>query len=175
MTEEGAGFRASGAGVEPNQTSGTRSELLQQTAKLDCVVEFEAARILRDTHDARPIADLDRFEEQSLATGSNRRIVCAACRHPITAERNRIAVNGAAEHTCVNPHGITFHIGCFAAAPGCCALGVPTTDFTWFRGFAWSYALCGTCGTLLGWRYQGSGAKSFFGLILNRLVVESRS
>lgn len=116
--------------------------------------------------------DVDALDEEGMATGSDRRIVCAVCRHPITAERERIAVNGAAEHTCVNPHGITFHIGCFAAAPGCRALGVPTTDFTWFRGFAWSYAHCGACRTLLGWHYQGPGDASFFGLIMNRLMVE---
>jgi hypothetical protein len=144
-------------------------------AKLHRVLGSDIHRLLRDSRDARPVADLDALDEERAAGGSNRRIVCAACRHPITAERNRIEVNGAAEHTCVNPHGLTFHIACFDVAPGCRSVGVPTTDFTWFRGFAWSYALCGACAILLGWRYQGTAAASFFGLIVNRLVVENES
>lgn len=134
---------------------------------------FDERHLLRDSRDTRRAADLDVADDEAIASDSNRRIVCAACRHPITAERDRVAVNGAVEHKCVNPYGLTFHIACFAAAPGCRAFGVPTTDFTWFRGFAWSYALCGACGTLLGWRYQGAGASSFFGLIVNRLLVEN--
>ncbi len=67
--------------------------------------------------------------------------------------------------------GIVFHIGCFGDAPGCRTTGVPTSEFTWFGGFAWSLALCGNCNAHLGWRYQGAQV-SFFGLILDRLAEE---
>jgi hypothetical protein len=100
-----------------------------------------------------------------------RRILCAACGHTITSEQQRIEVNGRHEHRCVNPAGIIFHIGCFQRAPGCLTHGVPTTEFTWFPGFGWNYALCGGCSVLLGWQYQGPAA-TFFGLILNRLATE---
>ncbi|HVO28258.1 MAG TPA: cereblon family protein [Candidatus Margulisiibacteriota bacterium] len=99
-----------------------------------------------------------------------RRIVCASCGHAITTERQRIEMAGRHEHRCVNPDGVIFHIGCFRYAPGCVIRGVPTTEFTWFPGYAWSYALCDGCATLLGWYYQSNDA-AFFGLILNRLAT----
>ncbi len=103
---------------------------------------------------------------------SGRRIVCAVCGHPISSERERIEMKGRHEHRCMNPDGVVFHIGCFHRAPGCVTHGVPTMEFTWFPGFAWNYALCAGCSTLLGWQYHGADATAFFGLILNRLATE---
>jgi hypothetical protein len=80
-----------------------------------------------------------------------------------------IDVGGAHRHSFVNPAGVTFEIGCFREAPGCMVEGEPTTELTWFAGFAWSYALCANCRAHLGWCYEGEGAR-FFGLILARLV-----
>jgi hypothetical protein len=45
-----------------------------------------------------------------------KRLFCAACRHPVTHQDERIPVQGAHEHRCTNPHGITYHIGCFHEA-----------------------------------------------------------
>lgn len=101
-----------------------------------------------------------------------RQLLCAACGHRITTEATRIEMDGRHQHHCVNPHGYAFDIGCFAAAPGCRVCGAPTLEFTWFAGFAWSYALCGGCNELLGWRYDGSDGSSFYGLILNRIVAD---
>jgi hypothetical protein len=113
----------------------------------------------------KPVLENDRES----TTGG--RIVCASCGHTITTERQRMEMKGRHEHRCVNPDGVIFHIACFRHAPGCASHGVPTTEFTWFPGFAWSYALCGRCATMLGWRYQSTEA-AFFGLILNRLATE---
>jgi hypothetical protein len=109
--------------------------------------------------------------ERDMAAAAGRAIVCAACRHVVTREDERLRVNGSHEHTCVNPHGFVFRIGCFGTAPGCRDAGTPTTGFTWFPGFAWSYAPCGGCAALLGWRYRGGDSASFFGLILDRLAT----
>lgn len=99
-------------------------------------------------------------------------IRCAACGHPITTASQRISVAGAHQHTRLNPHGYVFLFGCFRAAPGCAVAGVPTEEDTWFPGHRWSHALCGACGAHLGWRFDGAGAESFFGLVLERLVEE---
>jgi hypothetical protein len=124
-----------------------------------------------DRQDPEVRAPVQPAVEDGQRSMTGRRIVCAACGHPITTERQRIEVNGRHEHRCVNPDGVLFHIGCFHRAPGCVTQGVPTTAFTWFPGFAWTYALCAVCSTLLGWQYQGVDASSFFGLILNRLTT----
>jgi hypothetical protein len=114
-----------------------------------------------------PVRQTDAGDERVL----HRRlpIVCAACGHRITDDGERIEIDGRHDRHCVNPQGYEFHIGCFRRAPGCPVTGAPTLEFTWFPGFAWSYALCGGCGELLGWRYDGADASSFYGLILNRL------
>ena len=45
-------------------------------------------------------------------------IVCRSCLFPITRPDQRIAIQGAHEHTFANPHGIVFQIGCFGSADG---------------------------------------------------------
>lgn len=95
---------------------------------------------------------------------------CAHCNAPITDTEQRIAIQGRYEHTFTNPHERVFHIGCFAAAPGCAQVGIATAEWTWFSGYSWQVALCRHCGTHLGWHYRGTGSDAFYGLILNRLV-----
>ncbi len=103
------------------------------------------------------------------------RLYCAACGHPVTRERWRIAVNGAHEHVVFNPAGRLFRIGCFAVADGAAAVGAASDAFTWFKGFMWRIALCAGCGAHLGWRYSSGGALAdFFGLILGMLSASPR-
>jgi hypothetical protein len=97
------------------------------------------------------------------------RLFCAACRHPVTYRDQRIPVHGTHEHHCTNPHGVTYHIGCFREAAGCSAIGVATTEFTWFPGYAWRIVLCAHCRAHLGWRFQ-SDDDYFHGLIVARLT-----
>ena len=97
------------------------------------------------------------------------RLFCAACRHPVTHQDECILVQGAHEHRCTNPHGITYHFGCFRAAVGCAVTGEAMTEYTWFPGYAWRIALCANCHTHLGWRFQ-SQEDYFHGLIVARLT-----
>lgn len=102
-----------------------------------------------------------------------KRLFCATCRHPITHQDERIPVQGGHEHRFTNPHGITYHIGCYREAAGCSVVGESTAEFTWFPGYAWRIALCANCQTHLGWRFQTAG-EYFHGLILNRLTSIGR-
>lgn len=98
-----------------------------------------------------------------------KRLFCAACRHPVTHLDERIPVQGNHEHRFTNPHGITYHIGCYREAAGCSAVGEGTKEFSWFPGHAWRIVLCANCRTHLGWRFH-SGDEYFHGLIVNRLT-----
>jgi len=98
-----------------------------------------------------------------------KRLFCAACRHPITHQDERIIVQGGHEHTFTNPQGMTYHIGCFREAVGCAAAGEATTEYSWFSGYAWRIAYCAHCHVHLGWRFQ-SDTDYFHGLIVNRLI-----
>jgi len=99
--------------------------------------------------------------------------LCKFCRRRITASSEQIAVNGQHAHICANPYGLLFEVGCFARAVGCQVTGNPTTEFTWFPGYAWSIALCAGCANHLGWHYTGKPPSEFYGLILSHLVEES--
>ena len=119
--------------------------------------------------DPGPLSDPDVREQ------STRGIVCATCAASITSPDHRIAVRGAHEHRFMNPAGFLFHIGCFAHAIGCTIVGPDSLEYPWFAGFAWRFAMCGSCSQHLGWHFrkpheENDGDAGFFGLVLDRLV-----
>jgi hypothetical protein len=101
-----------------------------------------------------------------------RLLLCAACRLPVTDDRQRIEMADRHEHVCTNPHGFAYRIGCFRDAPGCAAVGPQDSAFSWFPGYTWQIAVCRRCHGHLGWVFR-SGAERFHGLILDRLVEDS--
>lgn len=98
---------------------------------------------------------------------SQGRVVCSVCMAFICRTSDIMEVNGSEVHSCVNPAGIRFTLICFSDSE-CSVRGKPTEEFTWFPGFAWSYALCPECGSHLGWNYTGRES-CFFGLIKDML------
>lgn len=107
--------------------------------------------------------------QRETGTTPERAVVCASCRHPVTADGARIPVAGDHEHRFVNPHGFVFDVQCFRDAPGCEVVGPPTAEFSWFPGFDWSIAYCAGCATHLGWRFEGLG-REFYALVKDRLA-----
>jgi hypothetical protein len=99
------------------------------------------------------------------------RLLCRSCGSPVTTEAERIAIEGQHVHRRTNPSGIDFEFGCFGAASGAETVGEPTTDFSWFAGYAWIYSVCRSCTAHLGWHFEGAGP-SFHALILDRLARE---
>lgn len=93
---------------------------------------------------------------------------CAVCEHRITDRAYRSAMSGGHEHTFVNPGGFTFRIGCFVAAPGCKHVGETSDAFSWFPGWKWQIAICGSCHTHVGWIFR-CGGEQFHGLIVSAL------
>ena len=96
-----------------------------------------------------------------------RAFFCAGCVTRVCAESDLIPVAGKSQHRFVNPAGCAFEIACFGAA-ACTIEGEPTVEHTWFADHAWSIANCRNCSRQLGWFF--SGATSFYGLILARLI-----
>ena len=126
------------------------------------------------TFEALEEADLDELlASQKAREDKGQAIRCSACGQRITSAGERISQAGSHEHNFANPAGFEFHIGCFRAAPGCGQMGSVTEAWTWFRGYAWSVALCTQCGTHLGWAYRPMGTgEGFYGLILDKLTTE---
>jgi hypothetical protein len=96
-------------------------------------------------------------------------ILCKFCGNHITSPKEIIEIGDNHSHTFSNPAGKTFIIGCFLTAIGCLNYGDSTTEYTWFPGFNWCYALCSGCHSHIGWFYK-SNKNSFYGLILNSLA-----
>ncbi len=123
---------------------------------------FDASRLTSAEHnpeDAVPDAE---------NTPSARALICATCGAVVTSSAERTFRDDSFEHVFTNPGGFVYRIGCFRKAPGCLERGEPTDFFTWFRGYAWSFAVCRSCVAHLGWHYTGR-EDEFFGLILNHL------
>lgn len=89
---------------------------------------------------------------------------CKNCNHTITRAAFAIEPH---EHTFRNPAGYSFHLLCYSDAPGAGETGQPTTEATWFPGYAWSFAFCQECLNHLGWWFNGSDR--FAGLIATRV------
>jgi hypothetical protein len=96
-------------------------------------------------------------------------LYCAACNLKITNENQKTTMRGKTEHTFFNPQGNVFHIGCFKEAPGCRAVGAPSSEFSWFSGYDWQIVCCSSCHEHLGWLFLQGLESYFFGLILVRL------
>jgi hypothetical protein len=94
--------------------------------------------------------------------------LCAFCLNRVANERDRFVFNGNDEFTFSNPEGIRFEIITFPRTLSRRQAGVPTLDYTWFPGHAWSYCQCDRCGQHLGWLYAGQ--HEFAGLITYRIV-----
>ena len=114
-------------------------------------------------------SDID-IKDDEKERDEKRFFLCKICRNAITEYETKINVEGHHVHIFTNPADIEYSIGCFSSANGCYTTGVPTSRFTWFPGFRWSYALCSKCRNHMGWSYKSS-LSSFFGLILDNLIV----
>ena len=112
----------------------------------------------------RPLRDVKEQEKKPLQEV----LFCTFCGKPITSRLHELAVNGSYCHTFFNPAGIVFELGCYNRAPGCSVAGTPTAEFSWFKGYLWTFALCRGCDSHLGWFFD-SGDTAFWGLILNKL------
>lgn len=127
-------------------------------------------RFLKDGGAAGAVAERPApTDAQAPETRPRRVIRCAACDSPVAWPEQAIEVQGTHRHQCTNPHGLSFVIACYRRAAGCGPIGQATTEWSWFRGFAWRIGLCRGCGAHLGWRYDAQDVEPFFGLIVDRL------
>ncbi len=109
-------------------------------------------------------------ETKEKEPGAEEYILCRQCLQVITSPAERIEMQGAHQHTFANPHGSVYQIGCFRSAAGCGYAGRPTDEFSWFKGYSWRIAVCGSCLFHLGWLFISQGSDSFNGLILDHLI-----
>lgn len=68
----------------------------------------------------------------------------------------------------VNPSGYVHEIMTLLKASGLALIGVPTEEYSWFPGYAWTVAYCATCEYQMGWLFTATNKKlkprSFWGI-----------
>ena len=131
---------------------------------------MSALELRRDNAREEPYHNAPLPDPDSIS-GEDRQLLCRTCRSPITSESELISIEGSRLHHRTNPNGIKFEFGCFREAPGAVARGQPTSEFSWFSGYVWSYSMCRGCDSHLGWHFEGK-EPSFHGLILDQLTSE---
>ena len=137
------------------------------------VLEIVQTHLLRERSrkkDGRSTPEQVEEQAPEQSTEEEEYILCRQCRQAITRPDERITVQGSHQHTFANPQGIVFEIGCFKTAQGCGYAGPPSTEFTWFSGYAWRVSFCSLCLTHLGWIFIADSGDSFHGFILDRLI-----
>ncbi|WP_415714832.1 cereblon family protein [Maridesulfovibrio sp.] len=115
-----------------------------------------------------PDSGIEVEDKDEVRESEKKIITCRACGTEITDSSFATKVNENHEHSFFNPHGYVFQIRCFSAATGCATAGKPSNEFTWFSGYTWKVAVCRSCMTHLGWRFQ-SDSTSFYGLIRDKI------
>lgn len=134
--------------------------------------EHAAAYHLFERHTSPQKTRQVEAEENDTLSDHGRAIRCAGCKTVITYHGNAEHRQGGHVHSFINPGGYEFTIGCFGRA-WCLIVGQPSREWTWFSGYTWQYALCSQCREHLGWFYNSSSAEnSFYGLILDRLIID---
>ncbi len=127
-------------------------------------------KVPADRFNNKPMNGMQDKSAQEKRTEEKKNILCRHCFQIITSPEEMIEMNGAHQHTFVNPHGIAFTIGCYKTASGCGSTGPPADEFSWFKSFSWRIGICSKCLTHLGWQFLSKN-DIFFGLILDRLII----
>jgi hypothetical protein len=119
------------------------------------------------------------LEDEPTLAAPSRRIRCAVCQTVIADPARLLPVGETANPVFVNPAGVFFDVVLVENLIHVSVRGEPTTDATWFAGYAWSFVLCGTCLVHLGWKWKASPCErtpiSFFGVIRSRVVFDSQN
>lgn len=57
----------------------------------------------------------------------------------------------------MNPHGILHEVMTVRSARNLVVAGPPTSEFTWYPGYAWEIAWCAACAEHVGWSFTATG------------------
>jgi cereblon len=86
------------------------------------------------------------------------RLSCLACESQITQLADVITLpNQSLAGNFVNPHGFMHQIMLTKAVTDVALIGQPSSESTWFDGYAWTIMNCAECNEHLGWRFTEDG------------------
>jgi hypothetical protein len=100
---------------------------------------------------------------------------CSGCGAVISHSGLIIEINGAKEHSFVNPSGIRCDFITFSHCENSTAHPELYLEYSWFSGYGWRFLTCEACSRHLGWQYDATGGRkspgSFFGVLANAVTA----
>jgi cereblon len=101
-------------------------------------------------------------------------LLCKTCESEVSDSRALFCMRApTVEQVFPNPYGHMRVILTAIEAHSWTIGSEPTTDFTWFAGYAWTVIDCASCHCHLGWLYEATGGESparFYGLLKDAIV-----
>jgi hypothetical protein len=121
-----------------------------------------------------PTMPADHLPVNGAGGNGSRSYLCSICRTFISSSDRLVKVNDSNFHSFTNPDGVECDFNTFLSCPGAVAHGRATAEYTWFTGYLWRFAVCGTCHQHLGWHYAAQSPLhrplEFWGLLVSRLA-----
>lgn len=95
---------------------------------------------------------------------------CAQCGAFIADSGAIVRINGAEDHSFVNPAGVQCNFTTFAHCDNVTVHEDLYLEHSWFPGYGWRFVLCSICLQHLGWKYDavrdGVRPRGFFGILI---------
>ncbi|KAL3085173.1 hypothetical protein niasHS_010242 [Heterodera schachtii] len=94
-------------------------------------------------------------------------IVCSNCAQSLCNVSDIVNLSTGSNSTLfTNSHGFVHDLFTIKKVSGILLNGQPSTEFSWFPGYAWTVMQCATCGHHLGWRFSSPSLipARFFGV-----------
>ena len=96
---------------------------------------------------------------------------CAACATRLAREDWVLEAASQGPLVFANPHGRFFELLLVTHVVGGVFDRHPTSEFTWFIGYAWRVGSCASCRAHIGWHFQATGSD----VALREFVALSRA
>ncbi|MDQ1240691.1 MAG: hypothetical protein QG577_2877 [Thermodesulfobacteriota bacterium] len=111
--------------------------------------------------------------------GDFKRFYCVQCGTFFTSSENAIQLNGAFNHSHVNPAGLRCNFMTFNQCENVVTHTERYEEHSWFLGYSWRFLFCGNCLCHIGWLYEQVTSNhprpSFYGLLSNALHFVSNN
>jgi hypothetical protein len=98
---------------------------------------------------------------------------CARCGVYLTESGALLNINGATEHSYINPAGIRCNFMTFLHCENVLVHEDLYIEHSWFPRYGWRFLMCQGCFLHLGWKYDsvedGTDPEGFFGMLIHSL------
>ncbi|KAL2548428.1 ATP-dependent protease La (LON) domain protein [Forsythia ovata] len=107
------------------------------------------------------------------------RIRCKTCQTLIARRSDMLVMSTEGPlGAYANPHGFVHEVTTLFKANGLAIKGLPSKEYSWFPGYAWSIADCASCENHMGWLFTATRKKlkprSFWGIRSSQVADETR-